>query len=52
MNNVTNPVAPGPALRMPGVVYPPADQLAQYVAAGYLGRKSGRGFYDYAKDSK
>lgn len=40
MNNVTDPVAPGPAFRMPGVVYPPADQIARYVAAGYLGKQS------------
>jgi 3-hydroxybutyryl-CoA dehydrogenase len=28
--------------------YAPCPLLRQYVAAGRLGRKSGRGFYDYA----
>ena len=29
--------------------YRPAPSLARMVAAGYLGRKSGRGFYEYGK---
>jgi 3-hydroxybutyryl-CoA dehydrogenase len=29
--------------------YRPSPRLKQMCAAGYLGRKSGRGFFDYAK---
>ncbi|MFM7344347.1 MAG: 3-hydroxyacyl-CoA dehydrogenase [Tagaea sp.] len=32
--------------------YMPSALQAEMVAAGRLGRKSGRGFYDYAKDAK
>lgn len=34
-----------------GDKYRPSPLLRKYVAAGWLGRKSGRGFYDYAADA-
>ncbi len=34
-----------------GDKYRPCPLLRNYVAAGWLGRKSGRGFYDYASNS-
>jgi 3-hydroxybutyryl-CoA dehydrogenase len=32
-----------------GAKYQPCPLLVNYVNAGYLGKKSGRGFYNYAK---
>ena len=32
--------------------YKPSSLLEEYVAKGWLGRKSGRGFYDYSEQKK
>ena len=40
MNAQIKTMSPGPRVRMPGVVYPPADKLRRYVDAGCLGRES------------
>jgi 2,3-dihydroxybenzoate-AMP ligase len=40
MSNSAEPLHWGPAVHMPGVVYPPADELARYVKAGMLGRQT------------
>jgi len=32
--------------------YRPCPLLVNYVSAGYLGKKSGRGFYDYLNNNK
>ena len=40
MNNLADATRPGAAIRMPGVVYPPADELARYVEAGVPGNQS------------
>jgi 2,3-dihydroxybenzoate-AMP ligase len=40
MNNLTDSLALGPAVRMAGVVYPPTEHLQRYVKAGYLGQQT------------
>lgn len=40
MNKPAEPIQPGPAIRMPGVVYPPGQDLARYVRAGMLGSQT------------
>jgi 2,3-dihydroxybenzoate-AMP ligase len=40
MNNLAEPLQPGATYRIPGVVYPPADELARYVSAGVLGQQT------------
>jgi 2,3-dihydroxybenzoate-AMP ligase len=40
MNNLAEPIQVGPTFKMPGVVYPPIDDLVRYVAAGMLGQQT------------
>ena len=40
MSNTNLAGEPGVRQRMPGVVYPPADHLRRYVAAGHLGQQT------------
>ena len=40
MNNLAEPIQVGPTFKMPGVVYPPTDDLVRYVAAGMLGQQT------------
>jgi 2,3-dihydroxybenzoate-AMP ligase len=40
MNTMGEPLSVGPKMCIPGVVYPPEEQLKKYVQAGYLGQQS------------
>ena len=40
MSDQSESTEPGPQLRLPGVVYPPAADLHRYIEAGLLGRQT------------